>query len=266
MIITDKLKYKKGRDPNIINADDNSYVIIGSRDHGLRISEASIDKLENSLQNVVALKIEGDERMYEVLHPLSTEVVAKISVGSVPTSYFPESDKEDLGKKLQSYNVPEEMVEIYLPLQYIRLNGGVLYNPNGIPLLLMMYKKRFFFIDPMRAEINFSNVCKYWANNELTKKDLLHFSYDFEKFLGDIREYEFWMPDLKKFRKDYQGKIAVCCGDYHTFFIKKILDGKKPQKPDWVNHIDKRREDPSTPQDAEKLKSIYRNLEEALNL
>ncbi|OIO61506.1 hypothetical protein COY26_04745 [Candidatus Woesearchaeota archaeon CG_4_10_14_0_2_um_filter_33_10] len=265
MIINDSIKYRKGRAPNIINADDDSYVIVGSRSHGHRISEDSIDKLVNSLKNVVALKMEGDERMYEELHPLSTEVVVKTSVGSVPTSYFPESDKEDLGKKLLKYNVPEEMVEIYIPLAHIRLNDGVLYNPDGIPLLLLMNKKRFFFIDPVRAEINFSNICNYWADNKLNKKDLLHFSFDFEKFLGDIREYEFWMPDLKKFRKDYQGKIAVCSGDYHTFFVKKILDGKEPQKPDWVNHIDKRRENLNTPQDAEKLKSIYRNLEEALN-
>jgi len=221
MILNDNLKYRKGRDPNIINADDGSYVIIGSRDHGHRISEDSIDKLLNSLQNVIALKMEGDERMYEICHGLSTETIVKVSVGSVPISYFPESDKDDLGKKLQNYNVPEEMVEIYLPLVHIRLNGGGLHNPDVVPLLLMESKKKIFFIDPIRAEINFSNVCKYWANNNLTKKDLFHFSYDFEKFLGDIREYEFWMPDLKKFRKAYQGKIAVCCGDYHTFFIKK---------------------------------------------
>ena len=186
MIINDSIKYRKGRAPNIINADDDSYVIVGSRSHGHRISEDSIDKLVNSLKNVVALKMEGDERMYEELHPLSTEVVVKTSVGSVPTSYFPESDKEDLGKKLLKYNVPEEMVEIYIPLAHIRLNDGVLYNPDGIPLLLLMNKKRFFFIDPVRAEINFSNICNYWADNKLNKKDLLHFSFDFEKFLGDI--------------------------------------------------------------------------------
>ena len=263
--ISESLKNGIAKKPHIIRDNNNSYVIIGSTGHGYQIPSDSIKVLIDSLEDVVALKLEGDEETLKILHPMSTEILTKVAVGSVPVSFFPEADEEDIGQKLLNYGVSEEIAEIFIPCMHIRMNESIIDRIFGmLPIVFEEYKQRFSFINTPRAIENFLKVCNYWADNDLNPFGLDHFSYDFEKFMGDVREYEFWKPDLIKFRSQFNGKIAVCTGDYHTTFIQTILDGKEVQKPDWYNHIDKRREDVHTPQNPIKLKQIYQNLEMAL--
>lgn len=261
------LKNRITSKPNIVKDKQSSYVIVGSIDHGHQIPQNSIAELINSLDNVVALKMEGSEKAFKPFHYLSTEILVKASVGLAPVSYFTEFDGEDIGQKLLKYDVPEELAEVYIPCIHIRMNDNAIDGLfDLLPLMFEKYKERFSFINTPQAINNFYKVVTYWINNKLSIGDLHHFSYDFEKFVGDVREFEFWAPDLKKFRIEHDGKIAVCCGDYHTPFIQTVLDGKTPVKPNWETHIDNRREDTHTPQDAHKLKQIYKNLESALNL
>ena len=82
-------------------------------------------------------------------------------------------------------------------------------------------------------------------------------------FVGDVREYELWLPDLQEFRSQHVGRIAICCGNYHVPFVKMVLEGAEIPKPDWKTHIEMRREDTDSV-DADKLKAIYEHIETAL--
>jgi len=251
--------------PRIIKTD--SYVIIGSKDHGWQIPEEGILYIENSLKDVCALKMEGAEENLAYFHPLSTDSVSKRSMGVRPVSFFPENDGEDIGTKLLRYGIPEELIEAYIPCNAIRYDPSIMENPDRHIVTFEMHKNlNFGFMNVQRGLTNFISIFKYWVSNcDASLEDWDHFAYDFEKFIGDVREYEFWFPDVKKFMKEYDGeKIAVCCGAYHISFIQMVLDGGEPTKPDWRNHIDLRREDTTTPQTAEYLKQIYSNLQKAL--
>ena len=265
MGIVEKMQTKITKEPTILTAEDESYVIVGSVDHGFRIPDSSVHKLIDSLESVVALKMEGAEEILRLMHPMSTEILTRTSVGSAPVSFLKESDHEDIGSKLLQYGVPEELAEIYVPCLVIRYNDGV--PPiEMLPSVFERYKQRFGFINIRRAMLNFLKVANYWEKNELDPRDLDEFSYDFEKFTGDVREHAFWMPDLKQFRVEYSGKIAVCSGCYHVPFVREILDGRGYNQPKWEDHIDNRREDSSTPQDPDFLKEIYKHLYEVLEL
>ena len=82
--------------------------------------------------------------------------------------------------------------------------------------------------------------------------------------INAIRDFEFSLPELRVFRKQYAGKVAACVGEYHVPFIQDVFDGKEIQPPKWDTHIDTKREDKFTPQDPDFLKRIYANLKEAL--
>lgn len=247
---------------------DANYVIIGA-EHALELPWDSAKKLVDSLEGIVALKMECSDEELRRSHPMSTEMLAKVSVGSAPVSYFPEPGGEKFGQIFQGYNVPEELAEVFVPFMHyknvIAIGREV---PDGffgsVPEQLQEYKElRFGFIDVSRGIENFTRVAEYWYMHNLDPLDLVHFAYDFEKFMGDVREYELWLPDLQEFRSQYAGRIAICCGNYHVPFIRMVLEGVEPLKPDWKTHIETRREDTDSVQDADKLKAIYEHIEAA---
>ena len=265
MDIETRLRNGITKKPRIICSPE--YVLIGSTNHGQQLPQDGPVELINSLIGVAALKMEGPEEAYKLFHPMSAEIITKASVGIVPISYLPEYDGEGIGQKLLKYGVSEELAEIYVPCMYIRMQGGDVPDNflDLLPVAFIEYKKqRFGFIDIERAVKNFLRVAYYWKDNNLDPIDLDHFSYDFEKFMGDVREFEYWKPDLVRFRKQYSGRIAVCCGDYHIPFVQSVLQGKEQISPDWKTHIDNRREDMYTPQSAEFVKKVYLHLEKAL--
>ncbi len=283
-MLIDKLKNSVTKKPIIIKDEKNSFVIIGSKEHGLQIPQDSITGLINSLEGVIALKMEGSEEMFKWFHPMSTEGLVKTSLGSIPVSYLPES--ENIGEKLLEYEIPEEIAEIYIPCMYIRFNGIHDGFFEFLPLILKRYSEEFGLFDftnTLRAVENFDKVRKYWKHNKLNFHDLEnYFSIDFEKFIGDVMEFEYWKPDLEKFRNQYNGKIAVCCGDYHVFFVLKVFDKKEVSKPNWENHIDNidskikginndyidntNDDDEFVVQYKERLKQIYQHITKALDL
>lgn len=261
-----RLKGKTQKPTIIANSGSNPYVIVGSMDHGLEIPEDSVMGLISSLNGVTALMMEVPEEFHYALSPMSTELLVKASVGNVPVHYLPgNGSHEDIGGHVLKY-APRDMAELFVPCVYVRntLQSGQDISPVPIIRFATAYQERFGFLDVQRALGNYLKVIRWWEKNNLDTRDLDHFSYDFEKFTGDVREFELWTPELTEFRKRYPGKIAVCCGDYHVPFAQSVFDGREQKQPDWKAHIDNRREDRTTPQDADFLKKVYENIGKAL--
>ena len=251
--------------PTIVKEKD--YVLIGSVDHGMQIPQDSMLELIASLRGVSALMMETPEEYHETFHPMSTEILTKVSVGKMPTEYLSGNRlSEDIGSYVTKY-APVDLAEVFVPCNYIRIaqEEGINFNLEMIINFATKYKQRFGFIDVKRSVQNCAKLIQYWDKNKLDQTDLDYFSYDFEKFVGDIREFELWKPELQSFRNKYPDKIAVCVGNYHVPFVNSVLEGKEMSAPDWKTHIDMRREDKHTPQDACSLKKIYENIDKALN-
>lgn len=261
MLLSNRFTYK----PIIENGLD--YVVIGPIDHGLPLHIDAIKELIASLDGAVAMKVEGKEKMFQHIHPMSTETIAKASMGTKPVSYLPESDENDIGYYLLQCGVPEEIAGISIPRMFYKNNEDIPRNFFEIlPVMFENYKERFSFINTERAVHNYLRVLDYWMRNKMDIFDLAESAYDFEKFMGKIREAKFWKSDLEKFRKEYSGKIAVCCGGYHTPFVKNILEGKPYEEHlDWEHHLEKRSErDYDRKITAEQLKEIYQHINAAL--
>ncbi len=252
--------------PTIVKNDEGKYVIIGSIDHGMEIPQDSIQELIRSLDNIEALMMEAPEMTHAYMHPMSTEILVKAAVGQSPIHYLSgNSLEEDIGEKILKY-APQNLAEIYLPCVYTRntLQEGQKLSREGMFKFLNINKGRYGFLDVDKSFELYSKVIDYWDKHHLKAKDLDHFSYDFEGFVGDIRDFEFSLPELRTFRRQYAGKVAVCVGDYHVPFVQDVFDGKEIQPPNWETHIDTKMEDKFTPQDADFLKRTYVNIEEAL--
>jgi len=247
--------------PNIITDSNGNYVIIGVIDHGHQIPEDAIMEVIDSLDDVVALKMEAIPESRRGFHPMSTEIITLASIGSAPVSYLPHED----GSEIIKY-VSEELAELYVPHLMVRMLDRPLESEEVIRGLKQYKQLRFGFIDTERGFHNYVQSIRYWMENDLDLRDLDHFSYDFEGFVGSVRQFELWSPDLRTFQKDNPGKIAVCVGDYHFPFVKTILDGKEPQKPDFQTHLDGTIENSIRTKNVAEMKAIYGHLEKALGI
>lgn len=234
----------------ILNALDivkgSDYVIIGGRGgmHGSELSPQAINELIDSLEDVEALKMEGDEETSKYFHPMSAETLTRASMVEKPVSYFPESkDGHDIGYYLLQYGLSEEIVELSVPCMRLRrINESSDRFLHGLPHLFELHKPMFSFIDTERGLSNFLKVLGYWENHQLDVYLLDSFAYDFEGFMGQVREHEFWEPDLVAFRRMYKGKVGVSCGSYHADFVESVLEGRSYEKPpSWETHFDVRR-------------------------
>ncbi len=252
--------------PNILINTEKNYVVVGSIDHGMEIPGNSISDLIFSLDGATALMMEVPEELHHHFHPMSTEILTKVSVGNVPIEYlYGNRGDEDIGNYVLKY-APEDISEVFIPALHVRNCIQLGTNPtfDSLVAFIAANKNRYGFIDIKRTLDNYMKIVQYWEDNGLDPKGLDHFSYDFEKFVGDIREFELWKPELQNFRGTHEGKIAVCVGDYHVDFVDGVLDGREQKQPEWNTHIDNRREDRITPQDPEFLKNIYNHIEKAL--
>ncbi|MBU0980159.1 MAG: hypothetical protein KJ709_05105 [Nanoarchaeota archaeon] len=230
-------------EPSIVRDEDNKYVIVGSGNHGKEIPQESVLELISSLEGTVALKMEGDDEVLSLCHPMSAAVLTKAIVGNMPFSYLPESDEVDIGQKLLLYLVPERLAEAMTPfVMYDRLGwDNERFLLQGVPLIIAEYKeKRFRFIDEAVAIKNFWKIMAHWTEHDLDLELLFDLGGEFEKYMGEVRHYEFWTQDLLEFKHKQEGMIAVCCGNFHTPFVQTVLEGNQPKKPDnWQNHVDK---------------------------
>lgn len=264
----EQLRHGFTQEPIIVTGAAGSYVIIGSHDHGVQILPTAIPKLLDTLGQVKALKMEGEgmEEAFKRFHPLSVELLAKASVDQSRFSWISESDGEDLGRKLTRYGVSEGVMEVYVPTVSIRLHHGVVSNNffRSLPQLFEYYKPRFGFLNAEHGTESFMKVLDYWERNRLNPVDLMDFSFDFEGFMGIVREFEYWKPDLTRFRADHRGKIAVCAGMFHVPFVQSVLEGKEIERPDWPNHMDKST-NPLIVERGTSLRETYRNIEIALD-
>lgn len=262
-----KIEHGITQQPDIVEGNRGSFVIIGSHDHGVQIPQVAIPKLFEVLDGVAALKMEGEgmEQAFQRFHPLSAEVLARVSVDPAHFFWISESDGENLGQKLLRYDVSERIMEIFVPSLSMRWHGGIPYGFfESLPRIYEGYKSRFGFLDAECAAERFRAVANFWERSGLDVKDLMDFSYDFEMFMGSVREHEYWRPDLRRFRENYSGRIAVCCGVYHVPFVQSVLEGRELVKPDWGNHLDINT-DPFVVKRRNQLKEIYGNIETALS-
>lgn len=262
-----KIEHGITQEPDIVEGGNKNFVIIGSHDHGVQIPQVAILKLFEVLDGVVALKMEGEDakQSFQKYHPLSVEVIARFAVESARLFWISESDGEDLGQKLLKYGVSESIMEIFVPSLSMRWHGRVQHGFfEDLPRIYEGYKRRFGFLDTERAVGQFEAVARFWERRGLDIKDLMDFSYDFEMFMGSVREYEYWRPDLRRFRDNYLGRIAVCCGVHHVPFVQSLLEGRELVKPDWGNHLDINT-DPFVVKRRNQLKEIYGNIETALS-
>lgn len=253
--------------PTVIKDSRGKYVIIGSIDHGMEIPQNSMLELIASLENVDALMMETPEEFHKHMHPMSTEILVKASVGKAPISYLSGSRaNEDIGKPVLKY-APQQIAEVFVPAIYVRNSLQLGQEPtfDSMVAFTSAYRGRFGFLDVEESIKKYMRVLQYWGKHQLDPKDLDHFSYDFEKFVGDVREFELWQPELRDFRTQHKkGKVAVCVGDYHVPFVQSVFENDNIQTPNWKNHLNTRREDRLTPQSTEYLNGIYKNILEAL--
>src|SRR3989338_7674021 len=254
--------------PIIVKNDERKYVIIGSIDHGMEVPSSSVLELISSLENVEALMMETPEEFHRHMHPMSTELLVKASVGQAPIHYLSGNGfNEAIGEHVLKYS-PMDIAEIFVPCIYIRNSSQLGQEPTLDSLVEFTsdYNQRFGFLDVERAIMKYTQLLSYWKKHELDPEYLDHFSYDFEKFIGDIREFELWQPELKDFIARYKkaGKVAACVGDYHVPFVQSIFEDIEVQAPNFETHIDTRREDRLTPQDGEFLRKIYVHINAAL--
>ena len=239
---------------------------MGSVDHGMEIPQASILELTASLEGVKALMMETPEELHRHLNPLSTEVLTKASVGQAPIRYLSGNRlNEDIGGIVLKY-VPRDLAEVFVPCLFIRNSCQMRIEPSfdSVVQFTSAYQTRFGFLDVGRTIEKYMDILKHWNKRGLNSQDLNHFSYDLEKFVGDVREFELWGPELRKFRQYYDGKVVVCVGDYHVPFVKDVLEDKEVKSPNWERHIDERRKDDLTPQDSEFLRGVYSEINNAL--
>ncbi len=252
--------------PTIIESKRGQYVVIGSIDHGMQIPPVAVPKLVSSLKSIQALMMEAPESLHSQMHPMSTEILTKVSAGQVPIHYLSGNDgNEDIGGIVLKY-APQNLAEIFVPCVYVRNTCQMGNSPtfDSVLAFIQLYRGRFRFLDAKKAMTGYGKVLKHWRDNKLDPVDLDLFSYDFEKFVGDVREYELWRPELRHFRARYSGKIAICVGDYHSPFVRDALEGQSIPVPNWNTHLDHLREDHLTPQDPKVLRRIYGELEKAL--
>jgi len=252
--------------PTIVKNDGEKYVIVGSVDHGMEIPQSSVIELISSLENAEALIMETPEMFHAQMHPMSTELLVKASVGQAPIRYLSGNRAgEELGEYVLKY-APQDIAEVFVPCLYVRNCYQLGQEPtfDSIIAFTSAYTGRFRFLDVEKTIRKYMQVLQHWNSRGLDPKDLDHFSYDFEKFVGDVREFELWQPELREFRGNSSGKVVACIGDYHVPFVQDVFDGQGIQSPNWKTHIDSRREDKLTPQDASFLKRAYANLEQAL--
>lgn len=253
--------------PTIVKENlGNPYVIVGSVDHGMEIPQESMHELISSLENVRALMMETPEMFHTQMNPMSTELLVKASVGQAPIQYLSGNKAdEEIGGYVLKY-APQDIAEVFVPCLYVRNSYQLGQEPtfDSIVAFTSAYKGRFEFLDVERTIKRYMQILQHWSSQDLDKDDLDHFSYDFEKFVGDVREFELWQPELREFRVNHSGKVAICVGDYHVPFVKDVFDGKDLQAPNWKTHIETRREDKLTPQNTDFLKRTYDNLEEVL--
>ena len=212
--------------PTIVKENlGHPYVIVGSVDHGMEIPRSSMLELISSLENVRALMMETPEMFHAQMHPMSTELLVKASVGQKPIKYLSGNRAdEEIGKHVLKY-APQDIAEVFVPCLYVRNSYQLGQEPtfDSIVAFTNAYKGRFGFLDVERAVKQYMQVLQHWSNQDLDPKNLDHFSYDFEKFVGDVREFELWQPELREFRDEYPGKIAACVGDYHVPFVKSVF-------------------------------------------
>jgi len=256
---------KLAKKPEIVNSHD--YVLIGSKDHALPLLPDFIIELNSALDGAVTLKMEDYRKHCEGYHPFSTEIIAKASMGMKPVSYLPESDKHNIGYYLLQSGVPEEIAEVSIPHMVFKNSEDIPRDFFAkLPVVFEDYKESFSFINTERAVHNYMMVLDYGMRHNLDVSEIFDFSLDFKKFMGKIREAQFWKPDLENFRKDYQGKIAVCCGGYHIPFVKSILEGKPYEENlDWKTNLEKiSQRDLNRRITAEQLKEIYQHINAAL--
>lgn len=242
------------------------FVIVGSVDHGFPIPPAGVQELVSSLDGIVALTLETPKEFVQKSHAMSTEVLTVAAAGKVPVEYLPGEGFQDVGAQVLKY-APVELAELYVPCLYMRNSSqsGQEFSFDPFMNFVLNYRRRFGFLDAERALGAHLKVMGYYLKQGLDDKELDDFSYDFEKFFGDIKEYEFWLPALKAFREKFKGKVGACVGDYHVHFVQSVFEGKEQKPPHWESHIDIRREDLHTPQDAAFLKRVYAHISEALS-
>lgn len=258
----------KTEKPLIVKNDSRKYVIIGSLDHGMEIPSDSILELITALEDTKALMMECPEEFHQHFQPMSTELLTKASVGNVPINYLSGSrTNEEIGELVLKY-APKNIAEVFVPCLYVRNSCqlGQLPSLDSMADYITRYRGRFGFLDKDKSIRGYMKLLQFWNSQELDPIDLNDFSYDFEKFVGDIREFELWQPELKSFRDSNKGKVAVCVGEYHVPFVQDVFDGRPISKPDWKNHVYTKREDKHTPQSPELLERIYINLTEALKV
>src|SRR3989344_7703132 len=91
--------------PTIIKNNNRKYIIIGSIDHGMEIPQTSMPELIASLENVEALMMETPEEFHRHMHPMSTELLVKASVGQAPIHYLSGNGfNEAIGEHVLKYS------------------------------------------------------------------------------------------------------------------------------------------------------------------
>lgn len=234
--------------------ENNLYVIIGTTDTvNIIHKEYNIKELINVIDDVSAFKIQsiGKEQKQEkeFSKGFSLEDLLKVyKTMEKPIKYFSE-DKRGLISKLKIYyNVPSKLIHV-------------------MPITFDKYNNYRYSLNPIIAHQCVFKIINHWERNNLDELKLLNFFLYFEKFVDYVNGYEIFMPDLRKFRKIYNGsKIAVVCHNSHVPLFKNILDNKEPSIPfTWdisVNNIAEK----TRYFDGKDIKQTYKHLKEALEI
>ena len=139
--------------PTIVKNDERKYVIIGSIDHGMKISQSSMQELIPSLDNIEALMMETPEMFHAQMHPMSTELLVKASIGQSPIHYLSGNRiDEEIGEQVLKY-APQNIAEIFVPCISVRNSYQLGQEPtlDSVIAYISAYKGRFEFLDVKRT-------------------------------------------------------------------------------------------------------------------
>ncbi|MFH1630602.1 MAG: hypothetical protein ABIA21_00045 [Candidatus Aenigmatarchaeota archaeon] len=245
-------------EPEIVKR--GSYIILGVRDHCKSIHKRK--HVRNSLLGAEYLLMEGEEtQLRKHSSTKSVEAVCFSLFDSDNIQYLPEPTASDSERLLRAYGIPLELAEVSLPPYDIVILVQRDKKMPDIPEIIEKYKNiAFDFIDIDRTNDNLIKIMESFMEKGREVSDLITFSNDFSRFYAEIREYEYWLDDIRRFRDSHSGqKTAICCGINHVTFVSSVMENRDVAKPNWRNHL-------STRKNREELRPIYRELQSVLGV
>lgn len=217
-----------------INRGNNFTIYSHTGGHGVSLKSDERRTLKKDLEDKVALKIEASHDVldsFRVGLP-SVETLCWDAFEGRPREFIFEDQR---GELLDRYGIPVDIAGRMIA-GYVYFADPFLSQPpqhQRGALLISVTKEAQIYdgkINPRIATDAF--VAEYLrAESEGKIQEYARATDVFCGFIGNIKEYERWMPGLIVFRRRYKGNIAIAIGNSHATFVKGLLEGRPIERP-----------------------------------